>query len=148
MKSKVKKFFSEIFVNTYDYPFIIGFLEANGIYGVVPSLNKKDNRTCVNYEMFKDWWKKNCAQKQPKDADERVNEAKNGIRSEENTRNGKIEHIVVLGDKSYAINIAEVLDDFVKYNTEQAERSIFVQPHFKDFRYFIRKHIIFDILDR
>lgn len=28
MKAKVKKFFSEIFVNTYDYPFIIGFLEA------------------------------------------------------------------------------------------------------------------------
>lgn len=148
MESKVKKFFSEIFVNTYDYPFIIGFLEANGIYGVVPSLKKKENRTCVNYEMFKEWWKQNCAQKHPKDADERVNEAKNGIRSEENTRNGKIEHIVVLGDKSYAINIAEVMDDFVKYNTEQAERSIFVKPHFKDFRYFIRKHIISDILDR
>lgn len=148
MEEKVKKFFSEIFVNTYDYPFIIGFLEANGIYGVVPSLKKKENRTCVNYEMFKEWWKQNCAQKQPKDADERVNEAKNGIRSEENTRNGKIEHIVVLGDKSYAINIAEVLDDFVKYNTEQAERSIFVKPHFKDLRYFIRKHIISDILDR
>lgn len=148
MEEKVKKFFSEIFVNTYDYPFIIGFLEANGIYGVVPSLKKKENRTCVNYEMFKEWWKQNCSQKQPKDADERVNEAKNGIRSEENTRNGKIEHIVVLGDKSYAINIAEVLDDFVKYNTEQAERSIFVKPHFKDLRYFIRKHIISDILDR
>ena len=145
MKAKVKKFFSEIFVKTYDYPFIVGFLEANGIYGIVPSLKQKDNRICVDYEMFKDWWKQNCAQKQPKDADERVNEAKNGIRLEENTRNGKIEHIVVLGDKSYAINIAEVLDDFVKYNTEQAERSIFVQPHFKDLRYFIRKHIIFDI---
>ena len=29
MESKVKKFFSEIFVNAYDYPFIIGFLEAS-----------------------------------------------------------------------------------------------------------------------
>ena len=147
MEEKVKKFFSEIFVNTYDYPFIIGFLEANGIDGIVPSLKKDGTKTCVNYEMFKDWWKQNCAQKQPKDADERVNEAKNGIRLEENTRNGKIEHIVVLGDKSYAINIAEVLDDFVKYNTKQAERFIFERPHYKDLEYFIRKHIVSDILD-
>lgn len=148
MKSKVKKLFSETFVKTYDYPFIIGFLEANGINGIVPSFEQNENRALLSYDKFKQWWKQNCTQKQPKDADERVNEAENGIRSEENTRNGKIEHIVVLGDKSYAINIAEVLDDFLKYNTEQAECSIFVQPHFKDLRYFIRKHIISDILDR
>lgn len=147
MKAKVKKLFSETFVKTYDYPFIIGFLEANGINGIVPSFEQNENRALLSYDKFKDWWKQNCAQKQPKDADERVNEAKNGIRSEENTRNGKIEHIVVLGDKSYAINIAEVLDDFVKYNTEQAERFIFKRPHFKGLEYFIRKHIVSDILD-
>lgn len=146
MEAKVKKFFSEIFVNTYDYPFIIGFLEANGIYGVVPSLKKNDNRTCVNYEMFKEWWKQNYEQKKPKCADGRVDNGICGIRSEANSRNGKIEHIVVLGDKSYAINIAEVLDEFVKYNTEQAERFIFKRPHFKGLEYFIRKHIVPDIL--
>ena len=148
MKEKVKKFFSEIFVNTYDYPFIIGFLEANGIYGIVPSLKKEGTKTCVNYEMFKNWWKQNYEQKKTKCADGRVDNGICGIRSESNPRNGKIEHIVVLGDKSYEINIAEVVDEFVKYNTEQAERYIFGQPHFKDFRYFIRKHIISDILGR
>ena len=147
MKAKVKKLFSETFVKTYDYPFIIGFLEANGINGIVPSFEQNENRALLSYDKFKKWWKQNCAQKQPKDADERVNEAKIGIRLEENTRNGKIEHIAVLGDKSYAINIAEVLDDFVKYNTEQAERFIFERPHYKGLEYFIRKHIVSDILD-
>ena len=147
MKEKVKKFFSEIFVNTYDYPFIMGFLEANGIYGIVPSLKKEGTKTCVNYEMFKNWWKQNYEQKKTKCADGRVDNGICGIRSESNPRNGKIEHIVVLGDKSYAINIAEVLDEFVKYNTEQAERYIFERPHFKGLEYFIRKHIVSDILD-
>ena len=147
MKAKVKKLFSETFVKTYDYPFIIGFLEANGINGIVPSFEQNENRALLSYDKFKQWWKQNCAQKQPKDADERVNEAKNGIRLEENTRNGKIEHIAVLGDKSYAINLAEVLDEFVEYNTKQAERFIFERPHYKGLEYFIRKHIVSDILD-
>ena len=147
MKAKVKKLFSETFVKTYDYPFIIGFLEANGINGIVPSFEQNENRALLSYDKFKQWWKQNCAQKQPKDADERVNEAKIGIRLEENTRNGKIEHIVVLGDKSYAINLAEVLDEFVEYNTKQAERFIFERPHYKGLEYFIRKHIVSDILD-
>ena len=139
MKAKVKKFFSEIFVKTYDYPFIVGFLEANGIDGVVPSLKQNGNRTCVNYEMFKDWWKQNCMQKQQKDAAASVNEA--------NTDNVNIEYIIARGDKSYAINIAEALDEFVEYNTKQAERFIFERPHFKGLEYFIRKHIVSDILD-
>ena len=140
MKEKVKKFFSEIFVKTYDYPFIVGFLEANGIDGVVPSLKQNGNRTCVNYEMFKDWWKQNCTQKQQKDASSSVNEA--------NPDNVNIEYIIARGDKPVAIDISEVVDEFVKYNTEQAERFIFERPHFKDLGYFIRKHIISDILDR
>ena len=139
MEAKVKKFFSEIFVNTYDYPFIVGFLEANGVYGVVPSLKKKDNRTCVSYEMFKDWWKQNCTQKQQKDASSSVNEA--------NPDNVNIEYIIARGDKPVAIDISEVVDEFVKYNTEQAERFIFERPHFKDLGYFIRKRIVSDIFD-
>ena len=138
MKAKVKKFFSEIFVNTYDYPFIIGFLEANGIEGIVPSLKQKDNRTCVNYEMFKDWWKQNCTQKQQKDASSSVNEA--------NPDNVNIEYIIARGDNPVAIDISEALDEFVKYNTEQAERFIFKRPHYKSLEYFFRKHNVPDIL--
>ena len=134
MKSKVKKFFSEIFVNTYDYPFIIGFLEANGIEGVVPPLKQKDNRTCVNYEMFKQWWKQNCTQKQQKDAAASVNDA--------NPDSVNIDYIIARGDNHVAIELSEAVYEFVKYNTEQAERFIFERPHYKDLEYFIRKHII------
>ena len=139
MNEKVKKFFSEIFVKTYDYPFIVGFLEANGIDGVVPSLKQKGNRTCVNYEMFKDWWKQNCTQKQQKDTAESVNEAEPG--------SVNIEYIIARGDNHVAIDIEKVLDEFLEYNTKQAERFIFERPHFKDLEYFIRKHIVSDILD-
>ena len=142
MEEKVKKFFSEIFVNTYDYPFIIGFLEANGIYGVVPSLKKKDNRTCINYEMFKDWWKKNYKADKPECATVSIEDGDFEFNAEVNPENGIIEYTITQGDKSAVINIVEALDEFVKYNTEQAERFIFGRPHFKDLEYFIRKHII------
>ena len=138
MKAKVKKLFSETFVKTYDYPFIIGFLEANGINGIVPSFEQNENRALLSYDKFKKWWKQNCMQKQQKDAAASVNEA--------NTDNVNIEYIIARGDKSYAINIAEALDEFVKYNTEQAERFIFKRPHFKGLEYFIRKHNVPDIL--
>ena len=139
MKYKVIKFFSSIFVNTYDYPFIIGFLEANGIEGIVPSLKQESGRTRINYEMFKKWWKQNCMQKQQKDAAASVNDA--------NPDNVNIEYIIARGDNHVAIDIEEVLDEFLKYNTEQAERFIFERPHFKDLGYFIRKRIVSDILD-
>ena len=138
MKAKVKKLFSETFVKTYDYPFIIGFLEANGINGIVPSFEQNENRALLSYDKFKKWWKQNCMQKQQKDAAASVNEA--------NTDNVNIEYIIARGDKSYAINIAEALDEFVKYNTEQAERFIFKRPHYKGLEYFLRKHNVPDIL--
>ena len=146
MEEKVKKFFSEIFVNTYDYPFIIGFLEANGIYGVVPSLKKKDNRTCVNYEMFKDWWKKNYKADKPECATVSIEDGDFEFNAEVNPENGIIEYTITQGDKSAVINIVEALDEFVKYNTEQAERFIFKRPHYKGIEYFIRKHTVPDIL--
>ena len=147
MKEKVKKFFSDIFVNTYDYPFIIGFLEANGIYGVVPSLKKKDKRACVNYEMFKDWWKKNYEADQPEGTMVSIEDGDFEFHAEVNHENGLIEYTITQGDKSAVINIAEALDEFVQYNTEQAERFIFKRPHYKGLEYFIRKHIVSDILD-
>ena len=138
MKAKVKKLFSETFVKTYDYPFIIGFLEANGINGIVPSFEQNENRALLSYDKFKKWWKQNCMQKQQKDAAASVNEA--------NTDNVNIEYIIARGDNHVAINIAEALDEFVKYNTEQAERFMFKRPHYKSLEYFIRKHNVSDIL--
>lgn len=146
MKSKVKKFFSEIFVQTYDYPFIIGFLEANGIYGIVPSLKQKKNRTCVTYEMFKEWWENNYEADKQEGATVSIEDGDFDVHTEVNPENGLIEYTITQGDKSAVINIAEALDEFVKYNTEQAERFIFKRPHYKGIEYFIRKHIVPDIL--
>ena len=139
MKAKVKKLFLETFVKTYDYPFIIGFLEANGINGIVPSFEQNENRALLSYEMFKEWWKQNCAQKQQKDTVESVNEA--------NPDSVNIEYIIARGDNHVAIDIEKVLDEFLEYNTKQAERFIFERPHFKGLEYFIRKHIVSGILD-
>ena len=146
MKEKVKKFFSEIFVKTYDYPFIVGFLEANGIDGVVPSLKQKGNRTCVNYEMFKDWWKQNYKEDHQEGTMVSIDYGDFNVHTEISPERGVIEYTITQGDKSAVINIAEALDEFVKYNTEQAERFIFKRPHFKGLEYFIRKHIVPDIL--
>lgn len=146
MKAKVKKLFSETFVKTYDYPFIIGFLEANGINGIVPSFEQNENRALLSYDKFKQWWKQNRAQKQPKCDAARVNNGNCGVRSDSNQDSVNIEYIISHGDKSAVIDMAEVLDEFVKYNTKQAERFIFERPHFKDLEYFIRKHIVSDIL--
>ena len=139
MKAKVKKLFSETFVKTYDYPFIIGFLEANGINGIVPSFEQNENRALLSYDKFKQWWKQNCTQKQQKDTAESVNEA--------NPDSVNIEYIIARGDNHVAIDIEKVLDEFLEYNTKQAERFIFERPHFKGLEYFIRKRIVSDILD-
>lgn len=139
MKAKVRKLFSETFVKTYDYPFIIGFLEANGINGIVPSFEQNENRALLSYDKFKQWWKQNYTQKQQKADAASVNEA--------NPDNVNTEYIIAYGGKSVVIDIAEAVDEFMKYNTEQAERFIFGRPHFKGIDCFIRKHIISDILD-
>ena len=146
MKSKVIKLFTSIFVNTYDYPFIIGFLEANGIYGIVPSLKKDGTKTCVNYEMFKEWWKQNYKSEKPECSTVSIEDGGFEFNAEVNPEKGLIEYTITQGDKSAVINIAEALDEFLKYNTEQAERFIFKRPHFKGLEYFIRKHIVPDIL--
>ena len=146
MKEKVKKFFSEIFVKTYDYPFIVGFLEANGIDGVVPSLKQKGNRTFVNYEMFKDWWKQNYKEDHQEGTMVSIDYGDFKVHTEISPERGVIEYTITQGDKSAVINIAEALDEFVKYNTVLAERFIFKRRHFKGLEYFIRKHIVPAIL--
>ena len=139
MEQKVKKLFSKCFVRTYDYPFIIGFLEANGINGIVPSLEQNENRARLSYDMFKDWWKHNFDKKQQKDDAARVNE--------ENTDNVNVKYIIVRGYKPVVIDMAEVMDDFLQYNIKQAERAFLSGVNYKDFGNFIRNHIVPDIFD-
>ena len=144
MESKVKKLFSKCFVKTYDYPFIIGFLEANGINGIVPSLEQNENRARLSYDMFKDWWKHNFEQKQQKEDDaSRVDDCNCGIRKDENTDNVNVKYIIVRGDNPVVIDMTEVLDEFLQYNIKQAERAFLSE----DFGNFIRNHIVPDIFD-
>ena len=146
MKAKVRKLFSETFVKTYDYPLIIGFLEANGINGIVPSFEQNENRALLSYGKFKQWWKQNYKAEKPEGSKVSIEDGDFEFNAEVNPEKGVIEYTITQGDKSAVINIAEALDEFVKYNTEQAERFIFKRPHFKGLEYFIRKHIVPDIL--
>ena len=146
MEEKVKKFFSEIFVNTYDYPFIIGFLEANGIYGVVPSLKKKDNRTCVNYEMFKDWWKKNYKEEKPEGSTVSIEAGDFEFNAEVNPENGLIEYTITQGNKSAVITLDENANTFMLCNIRKAGRILMERSKLKDFGDFLHKFKIYKIL--
>ena len=146
MEEKVKKFFSEIFVNTYDYPFIIGFLEANGIYGVVPSLKKKDNRTCVNYEMFKDWWKKNYKADKPECATVSIEDGDFEFNAEVNPENGIIEYTITQGDKSAVIKLDEDANTFMLCNIRKAGRILMERSKLNDFGDFLHKFKIYKFL--
>ena len=146
MKEKVKKFFSEIFVNTYDYPFIIGFLEANGIYGVVPSLKKKDNRTCVNYEMFKNWWKQNYEAEKKECATVSIEDGDFEFNADVNHENGLIEYTIKQGDKSAVIKLDEDANTFMLCNIRKAGRILLERSKIEDFCDFLHKFKIYKIL--
>lgn len=146
MKAKVKKFFSEIFVQTYDYPFIIGFLEANGIYGVVPSLKKKGNQTCVNYEMFKDWWENNYEADKPECATLSVEDGDFEFHAEVNHDNGLIEYTITQGDKSAVIKLDENANTFLFRNIRKAGRILLERSKIEDFGDFLHKFKIYKIL--
>ena len=146
MEAKVKKFFSEIFVNTYDYPFIIGFLEANGIYGVVPSLKKKENRTFVNYEMFKDWWKQNYKEDHQEGTMVSIDYGDFDIHTEVNPENGLIEYTITQGDKSAVIKLDEDANTFLLCNIRKAGRILLERSKLKDFGDFLHKFKIYKIL--
>ena len=146
MEEKVKKFFSEIFVNTYDYPFIIGFLEANGIYGVVPSFNKKDNRTCVNYEMFKNWWKQNYKADKPEGSTVSIEDGDFEFNAEVNPEKGIIEYTITQGDKSAVIKLDENANTFMLFNIRKAGRILMERSKLKDFGDFLHKFKIYEIL--
>ena len=146
MEAKVKKFFSEIFVNTYDYPFIIGFLEANGIYGVVPSLKNKDNRTCVNYEMFKDWWKKNYKAEKPEGATVSIEDGDFEFNAEVNPEKGLIEYTIKQGEKSAVITLDENANTFMLCNIRKAGRILMERSKLKDFGDLLHTFNIYEIL--
>lgn len=146
MESKVKKFFSEIFVNTYDYPFIIGFLEANGIDGVVPSLKQKGNRTCVNYEMFKDWWKQNYEAENPEVATVSIEDGDFEFHADVNHENGLIEYTIKQGGKSAVIKLDEDANTFMLCNIRKAGRILLERSKIEDFGDFLHKFKIYKIL--
>ena len=146
MESKVIKLFSSIFVNTYDYPFIIGFLEANGIYGVVPSLKKKDNRTCVTYEMFKDWWNQNYEDEKPEVAMVSIEDGDFEFHADVNHENGIIEYTIKQGGKSAVIKLDEDANTFMLCNIRKAGRILLERSKLKDFGDFLHLCKIYEIL--
>ena len=146
MEEKVKKFFSEIFVNAYDYPFIIGFLEANGIYGVVPSLKKKENRTCINYEFFKEWWKHNYEADKPEVATVSIEDGDFEFHADVNHENGIIEYTIKQGCKSAVIKLDEDANTFMLCNIRNAGHILLEHSKLKDFGDFLHKCKIYKIL--
>ena len=146
MEEKVKKFFSEIFVNTYDYPFIIGFLEANGIYGIVPSLKKKDNRTCVNYEMFKEWWKQNYEAEKQECSTVSIEDGDFELHADVNHDNGIIEYTIKQGGKSAVIKLDEDANTFMLCSIRKAGHILLEHSKLKDFGDFLHKFKIYKIL--
>ena len=146
MKAKVKKFFSEIFVQTYDYPFIIGFLEANGIYDVVPSLRRKGNRIYIDYEIFKDWWKRNYEADKQEGATVSIEDGDFEFHAEVNHENGLIEYTITQGDKSAVIKLDEYANTFLLCNIRKAGRILLERSKLKDFGDFLHKCKIYEIL--
>ena len=146
MKAKVKKFFSEIFVKTYDYPFIIGFLEANGIEGIVPSLKQKDNRTCVNYEMFKEWWKHNYESEKPEGATVSIEDGDFEFNAELNPEKGLIEYTITQGNKSTVITLDENANTFMFCNIRKAGRILLERSKIEDFGDFLHLRKINELL--
>ena len=146
MKAKVKKFFSEIFVKTYDYPFIVGFLEANGIDGVVPSLKQKGKRTCVNYEMFKDWWKQNYKEDHQEGTTVSIEYGDFDIHTEVNPEKGLIEYTITQGNKSAVITLDENENTFMLCNIRKAGRILMERSKIENFGDFLHKCKINELL--
>ena len=146
MEEKVKKFFTSIFVNSYDYPFIIGFLEANGIYGIVPSLKKKENRPCINYEFFKEWWENNYEADKQEGATVSIEDGDFEFHAEVNHENGLIEYTITQGKKSAVIKLDEDANTFLLCNIRNAGHILLEHSKLKDFGDFLHKCKIYEIL--
>lgn len=146
MESKVRKLFSETFVKTYDYPLIIGFLEANGINGIVPSFEQNENRSLLSYGKFKQWWKQNYKADKPECATVSIEDGDFEFNAEVNPEKGIIEYTITQGKKSAVIKLDENANTFMLCNIRKAGRILMERSKLKDFGYLLHKFKIYKIL--
>ena len=146
MESKVKKLFSETFVKTYDYPLIIGFLEANGINGIVPSFEQNENRALLSYGKFKQWWKQNYKAEKTEGSTVSIEDGDFEFHAEVNPEKGLIEYTITQGDKSAVIKLDENANTFMLCNIRKAVRILMERSKLKDFGDFLHKFKIYKIL--
>ena len=146
MESKVKKLFSETFVKTYDYPLIIGFLEANGINGIVPSFEQNENRALLSYGKFKQWWKQNYKAEKTEGSTVSIEDGDFEFNAEVNAEKGLIEYTITQGEKSAVIKLDENANTFMLCNIRKAVRILMERSKLKDFGDFLHKFKIYKIL--
>ena len=146
MKAKVRKLFSETFVKTYDYPLIIGFLEANGINGIVPSFEQNENRALLSYGKFKQWWKQNYKDEKPEGSTVSIEYGDFDIHTEVNPEKGLIEYTITQGNKSAVITLDENENTFMLCNIRKAGRILMERSKLKNFGDFLHKFNIYEIL--
>ena len=145
MKSKVKKLFSKFSVKAYDYPFIVGFIEAKGINDVVPTIDM-NSRMCINYEIFKDWWKQNYEADQPEGSTVSIEDGDFDVHTEVNPEKGLIEYTITQGDKSAVIKLDENANTFMFCNIRKAGRILLERSKLKDCGDLLHKCKIYKIL--
>ena len=146
MEAKVRKLFSETFVKTYDYPLIIGFLEANGINGIVPSFEQNENRALLSYGKFKQWWKNNYKAEKPECSTVSIEDGDFEFNAEVNTENGIIEYTITQGDKTAVIKLDEDANNFMFINIREAGRILLERSKIENFGDFLHKFKIYEIL--
>ena len=145
MKSKVKKLFSKFSVKAYDYPFIVGFIEAKGINDVVPTIDM-NSRMCINYEIFKDWWKQNYEADQPEGSTVSIEDGDFDVHTEVNPEKGLIEYTITQGDKSAVITLDENANTFMFCNIRKAGRILLERSKIENFGDFLHKCKIHELL--
>lgn len=145
MKSKVKKLFSKFSVKAYDYPFIVGFLEAKGINDVVPAIDM-NSRMCIDYEIFKDWWKQNYEADQPEGSTVSIEDGDFDVHTEVNPEKGLIEYTITQGNKSAVITLNENANTFMFCNIRKAGRILLERSKLKGFSDLLHKCKIYKIL--
>ena len=146
MEAKVRKLFSETFVKTYDYPLIIGFLEANGINGIVPSFEQNENRALLSYGKFKQWWKQNYEDDKQEGATVSIEDGDFEFHADVNHENGIIEYTIKQGGKSAVIKLDEDANTFMLCNIRKAGHILLERSKLKDFGDLLHKCKIYEIL--
>ena len=144
MEIKVKELFSRIFVKTYDYPFIVGFLEANGINGIVPSLKPRSSRECIDYAIFKKWWEMNCKTYDANGTTVTIDDDDFDFDSEVNPEKGVIKYTIKQGDKKVILNLSPSANIFLNTIMEKTQFYLCKAKKKNKFPYKIGFSVIFD----